>query len=194
MSEIGKGDFFVREELYCRDVAGPDFLNLVTISLQKQLAVFAKAREDACFDVCAFTNRDGFADINTALFPGGLKGRKSFGFPVFNPGSSGRKDLVEDGFEIVFVSGLEVHRGGWAVDEGGGGGIHVDVETNADDDGSALGMGDIAAFKEHATDFGIVDEDVVGPFGLGGDVVCVEGIGYTEGDGHWKRSEFGEGR
>lgn len=45
---------------------------------------------------------------------------------------------------------------------------HVDVEAKADDDGDRFFMGD--CFGEDAADFFSVDEDVVGPLDLGGDV------------------------
>jgi len=87
-----------------------------------------------------------FAKISTALFPMGSKSGKSTVFPEINPGGRGCEYLGEYVFEIVFLSGFEAHGGDWAVYEGGGGGIHVDVEANAYDNGRSIGVFAFAAF------------------------------------------------
>ena len=52
-------------------------------------------------------------------------------------------------------------------------------------------MRGIAALEQHATEFGTVDEEVVGPFDLGGDVEGFECVGNAKGNGHGQGGQLG---
>lgn len=80
--------------------------------------------------------------------------------------------------------GFDEHGGGGLVDFGSLCWGEIEIEADAGDDAALLRGRVFDLFGEDATNFFAVDEQVVGPFGLGGDTVDAEEVVNGEGGGH----------
>ena len=70
--------------------------------------------------------------------------------------------------------------------------IHIHVETNTNNNCRAIGLFLIAAFKEHAANFGAVNQHIVGPLGSRAYTISFQRIGYAQSNGNGKGGQLGK--